>query len=796
MDLRHLMPPGCPRPRHTAVWRDRALLPLVLGYLAVSAWFLVGGAGLAGHVRVFWLVQPVLDVAMAVFSWRVSQVARGPARRFWLVLAGAGALFACGDTFQSTLVMLDPDTVAIDGGTVQTVCITVAIGTIVLSMLVYPQVSQPGRERLAFWLDAATVLVAGMVLAWSFAVTPDATGSRDVVTTLIAASTVIVAAFAAVKMVLTGNAPMTKPAAATLIAAAVVQGLGIFITPHAPGSGVPGVVFAIRLLPAMLVAVGPRIQLIQARKDPALLTARRRKPYSLLPYGAVLVAFGALVAILPGGVNTRLWGVVVGVGVIIALVATRQLFAFQDNIALIGRLDTTLGELRAHERRLRDQASFDPLTRLANRTLFGELVGQALTEAARPQEVALLLIDLDDFKTVNDTLGHAAGDELLIIAAGRIREGIRIDDIAARLGGDEFALLLRKATEAEAAQTAERILANLARPARIQDHAGQFHDLVVRASIGVAAAEAGDDLDSLMRDADIAMYAAKDRGKSNFVRYTPDMGRRIRTEAELATDLRDALGQGQFHLLYQPIVELDTNRMVGTEALVRWQHPQRGLVSPAEFIPVAEQTGLIVPIGRWVLREACRQAARWRAESPAAADLTMSVNVAGRQLREPGFLTEVAAALADSGLPAHCLSVEVTETAVFSDDEAIAVLYGLRELGTRLALDDFGTAASSLGLLLTCPVTTLKLDRSFVESITTVTRQAAVATAVSQIAGALALAAVAEGIETPEQADLLRDLGYRYGQGYLFAPPRRSEEIGALLAGTVVATGINQPAAA
>ena len=767
----------------TAAWRDRALVLMVLGYLAVSVWFVFGGAGMAAHVRVFWVVQPALDIAMAAFCWRVHEVATGPGRRFWLVLAVAGGLFACGDIFQTTLVMLDPEPTAVDGGTVQTVCIAVGIGAIVLSMLLYPQASQPGRERLAFWLDSATVLVAGMVLAWCFAVTPDTAGGRDVVTTLIAASTVIVAAFAAVKMVLTGSAPMTKPAAAALIGAAIAQGLGIFVTPHDPSAGVPGAVFATRLLAATLVAIGPRIQLIQARKDPATLITRRRKPYSLLPYGAVLVTFGALVAILPGGVDTRLWGVVCGVGVIIALVALRQLFAFQDNVALISQLDTTLGDLRAHERRLRDQASFDALTRLANRAHFGELVGQALAEAHRPQEIALLLIDLDDFKTVNDTLGHAAGDELLVIAADRIRDAVRTEDLAARLGGDEFAVLLRGVTEAAAGQAAERILANLARTTRIRGHAGQSHDLVVRASIGVAAAEVGTDLDTLMRNADIAMYAAKDRGKSNFIRYTPDMGLRIRTGAELAADLREALDQGQFHLVYQPIVELDGERMVGAEALVRWQHPQRGLVSPADFIPVAEQTGLIVPIGRWVLREACRQAARWRAESAAAAELMMSVNVAGRQLREPGFLAEVAEALAESGLPPRCLSVEVTETAVFEDNEAIAVLYGLRELGTRLALDDFGTASSSLGLLLTCPVTTLKLDRSFVEAITTVTRQAAVATAVSQIASALALTAVAEGIETPEQAALLRDLGYRYAQGYLFSRPRPPEEVGALWAG-------------
>jgi diguanylate cyclase (GGDEF)-like protein len=779
------MEPPAPRSPGTGAWRDRVLVPVVAGYLALSAWFLFGGAGGAAQVLVFWLVQPLLDVGMAVFAWRVCQVATGPARRFWRVVACAGALFLAGDLLQTGAVVLHPVATAVDGGPVQTACVALGIGAMVVSMLLYPQTSRPGRERVAFWLDAATVLVAGIVLAWCFAVSPESEDGRDVVTTLIAASAVIVAAFAAVKMVLTGTAPMTRAAAAALIGAAIMQGVGIFITPHDPAAGVPGVVYAARLLAALLVVVGPRIQLLQARVDPAALTARRRKPYSLLPYGAIVVTFGALVAILPGGVNTRLWGVVGGVGVIIGLVATRQLLAFQDNVALIGRLDATLGDLRTRERQLRDQASYDGLTRLANRTHFGDLVAEALTadgDPAASSRGALLLIDLDDFKTVNDTLGHAAGDELLIVVADRIRAAIRAGDIAARLGGDEFAVLLRDADEADAARTVLRIQAALARTARIRDQAGQGHDLVVRASIGVAVAAPGGHLDPLLRDADIAMYQAKDRGKGNFVRYTPDMGLRIRTGAELAADLRDAIDRDELHLVYQPIVELDGYRMIGVEALLRWRHPQRGPLAPDEFVPVAERTGLVVPVGRWVLREACRQAARWRAESPAAADLMMSVNVAGRQLREPGFLAEVAAALADSGLPARCLSVEVTETAVFEDAEAIAVLHGLRELGTRLALDDFGTAASSLGLLLTCPVTTLKLDRSFVEAITTVTRQAAVATAVSQMAGALALTAVAEGIESPDQADVLRDLGYRYGQGFLFSRPRPPGEIGALWA--------------
>ncbi|HEU5107847.1 MAG TPA: bifunctional diguanylate cyclase/phosphodiesterase, partial [Micromonosporaceae bacterium] len=343
--------------------------------------------------------------------------------------------------------------------------------------------------------------------------------------------------------------------------------------------------------------------------------------------------------------------------------------------------------------------------------------------------------------------------------------------------GDEFAVLLRGASGDEIRQVAQRILTALGRPIQVFRH-----DLMVQASIGVASADEHDDRDSLLRNADIAMYAAKDRGKGHYVCYSADMGQRIQDAAHLATQLGAAPDGDELFLVYQPIVRLDTGRLAGTEALLRWRHPRRGLISPADFIPLAEETGLIVPIGRWVLGEACRRAAEWWRDQPADQDLVMAVNVAGRQLREPGFVADVAAALAESGLPARCLSIEVTETAVFDDEKAIAALHALRELGVMLALDDFGTASSSLGLLLTCPVTTLKLDRSFVESITTVARQEAVAMAVIQMANALALNAVAEGVETIDQAALLQNLGYRYAQGYLFSPPVPADEAARLCA--------------
>ena len=282
-----------------------------------------------------------------------------------------------------------------------------------------------------------------------------------------------------------------------------------------------------------------------------------------------------------------------------------------------------------------------------------------------------------------------------------------------------------------------------------------------------------------MRNADIAMYAAKDAGKGGFQRYAPDMGARLMETAELGTRLRDAIGSDQFHLVYQPVVDLVTGAVVGAEALVRWQPPGRDTVPPSEFIGTAESTGLIVPLGRWILREACRQLAEWRRLGPDVHDLVIGVNIAGRQLQERGFVDDVAAALGASGLPADRLVLEVTETAVLDNAGATETLAGLHRLGVGLAIDDFGTASSSLGLLLTCPVGVLKLDRSFVEGLGTDARQRAVATAVIQMAAALDLGAVAEGVETPEQAEILRDLGYGRAQGFLYSRPLRADDFAA-----------------
>jgi diguanylate cyclase (GGDEF)-like protein len=701
------------------------------------------------QAQVVWAAQPALDAVCAWCSWRVQAAATGPVRRFWRVLAAAMTLCMVGDTVQAIQLLAGASGVTVTGGTVQSSCLAVAQVAVTTVMLVHPAADRGGRVRLARWLDSMTVLVGGGVVAGCFAV---GSGGVAAASAMVAAVT----AFAAVKMVLSGNAPMHRLAAFPMAGAVVLLCAGLVSDPG-------GLALFAPVVASPLVAAGPRIQQALTRVARNPFGSRRRKAFSLAPYAAVSAVFAALMIVLPAGASTRLWIAVLGAIVVVALVVARQLVAFHDNAAL-------LDELRRQETKLRDQALYDGLTRLANRAHFHDELAGAL--AAGP--VALVLVDLDHFKAVNDTMGHAAGDALLVEVAARLRSAVRETELVARLGGDEFAVLLPGGAAAGAGAVAERILAELGRPVPLL-----HQDTVVQCSIGVAFSDSGD-LAELLSDADIAMYAAKDQGRATWVRYSPELGQRRRRTADLAVRLQEALTEGQFRLVFQPIVLLETGEPVGAETLLRWDAgPGIGSVPPSEFIPVAEESGLIVPIGRWVLRAALAQLASWRRELPTAAGTRLSVNVAGRQLREPGFADEVRQTLAEAGLPASSLVVEVTETAVLDDPAALRTLDELRALGLTLALDDFGTAASSLGLILTCPMTSLKLDRSFVENVTTADKPRAVARAVSQIAATLNLASVAEGIETVEQAEVLRAMGYRFGQGYLYSRPLPPDEYAA-----------------
>jgi diguanylate cyclase (GGDEF)-like protein/PAS domain S-box-containing protein len=442
--------------------------------------------------------------------------------------------------------------------------------------------------------------------------------------------------------------------------------------------------------------------------------------------------------------------------------------------------------LRDVTERLRLQAQLshnafhDALTGLPNRALFRDRLSHALSRGdSTTAPLAVLFVDVDDFKAVNDDLGHAAGDELLVTIAARLRKAVRPGDTLARLGGDEFALLLEGADPATVSGVAQDVLAELGQPLPLYDREFNVH-----ASIGVAQRCADDcDPDELVRCADIAMYVAKRKGKGRYEIFEPGMATDIVGRLQLRADLERALQQDEFVVYYQPIVDLGDGGVVGVEALVRWQHPERGLVSPVDFIPLAEETGLIVPIGGWVLRQACAQTQRWRSQHPDR-PLKVSVNLSARQLEAPDLVGEVSRALRDSGLPASALTLEITESLLMVDlPAATAILAELRTLGVRLAIDDFGTGYSSLSYLEQLPIDVLKIDQSFVSRLGAAGEESVMVRTITQLAKALNMGIVAEGIELPEQVRELQELECPLGQGYLFARPASGTDITALLSG-------------
>ncbi|GAA4606231.1 bifunctional diguanylate cyclase/phosphodiesterase [Actinoplanes octamycinicus] len=471
-----------------------------------------------------------------------------------------------------------------------------------------------------------------------------------------------------------------------------------------------------------------------------------RRGRQVLLTGSTLLAPAIL--FLPGVSGRRGdWMVAAGGAVVLFLLVSARVSGFLKQIQRqAGDLETL--------------ALHDELTGLANRRHFQGQLHAAL--ATGPCSVALL--DLTGFKKVNDKLGHHAGDRLLAEVAERLT--VAAGDVAsvARMGGDEFAFLIPDAHPEAAVRIAERVGRQLARPIRV---AGQ--DLLIRANLGLAGTSGAEPLEALRR-ADVAMYAAKEAGEP-FRWYDPELDRSAGEDARIGAELRTALDAGHLRLVYQPIVELPTGRLIAVEALVRWHHPERGLISPAEFVPVAERDGTIVELGAWILHEACRQAAIWRTGDDTDAPQRVSVNVSARQLARPGFAETVRAALTGNGLPAAALTIEVTETAVFEGGRSLETLHTLNEMGVRIALDDFGTGHSSLTLLQTVPAHALKVDKSFVDHVTAGGRPAVIAATLIKVADGLGMAAVAEGVETAEQAAELHRLGYQLAQGYYFGRP-------------------------
>ncbi len=454
----------------------------------------------------------------------------------------------------------------------------------------------------------------------------------------------------------------------------------------------------------------------------------------------------------------------------------RRVAAMLGQFASIAALNLRNAALLQH---VQDLAERDSLTGAANRRMFQLSLERTLRSGGRErradQVTAVLFLDLDDFKIVNDTLGHAAGDALLVAVTERITNLVRSGDLVARLGGDEFAILTDDdPTLTRSRSMAARLVYELRAPYVIGEKT-----VVVTASVGIASArDAVAGAADLVRNADVAMYMAKANGKSGFAIFDPGMHEAMRERHELSVDLQRAVALDQLKLLYQPIMDLRTGKLAGIEGLVRWFHPIHGLVMPDRFIEIAEESGAILPIGHWVLREACREAAEWIEEGTAPADMFVSVNVSAREIQQLGFLDAVKAVLAESGLDPRRLMLEITETALLKATPAtIATLQGVRALGVRTVIDDFGTGYFSLSHLRQFPIDTLKIAREFVQDMDEASKSSALAGAIVAMSRSLGIETVAEGIETQEQADRMRAVGCAFGQGYAFAAPLTPDEL-------------------
>jgi len=450
--------------------------------------------------------------------------------------------------------------------------------------------------------------------------------------------------------------------------------------------------------------------------------------------------------------------------------------SFQGRPASVGTI-LDISTQKAAEQRIRELADYDVLTGLPNRRLLRERFTQLLAVAERDSsEIAVIFLDLDHFKRVNDSLGHSVGDELLCEVARRLDGVVRRIDTLARLGGDEFIFAMPGFHTAAAAEVARRLLDVFARPFEVAGH-----ELTVTPSLGISVYPSdGKDLEELLRNADTAMYRAKEVGRNAFQFYSSEMNTTTLDRLLMESNLRRALAQKEFVLHYQPLVNLETGLIIGVEALIRWLHPELGLIMPDRFIHVAEETGLINPIGDWVLCEACRQAQAWC--DAGLPPIVMAVNVAPVQFRQAGFVEVVAGALATSGLDASCLELELTERTVMHDaDINLGTLSALHRMGVDLSLDDFGTGYSSLAYLKRFPVGKLKIDRSFVADLETDPDDWAIASTIVSMGRSLRMTVLAEGVEKPEQLALLRKMGCNMAQGYHFSRPTSAEGMADML---------------
>jgi diguanylate cyclase (GGDEF)-like protein len=732
------------------LWLRRNLPLLFAAATVVTA---VGLFFLHGVVEVpvplLWLSAPASAIVAAAYCLRATRMAHMPAatRAYWRTMAYATGMVGLG----VAICVADAGRIGLKLPLVSLVFFAVAMFLQLWALYRIPVNAKSAGERLRVWLDAATVALGSGVFLWHLLDQPGMPVTGDASSNAWMLALVLTGIGAVAKVALSNDGVVNRRSLHLLAAALIAGSAGTlpqrFLAEH------PRINPIVYVIPVVLFFVTWSADQ-QWRAGPSVAPPRRRNPFSVLPYLAVVAVDALLLSLVGSRASTHLLPVAVGAVLLTALVVVRQMTAHRENRTLLDRLE--------------HGATHDALTQLPNRAFFAERLREALaTTSGRPLSVAL--IDLDSFKTINDTLGHGTGDELLVAVGRRLAAQLSERDTIARLGGDEFVVVLDGTDPTGADLAVQKMLDSLSSPLWADGH-----ELLISASIGVAGGRDGDDANELLRQADVAMYAAKSQGGASHLHYRGDMGGGSVDHAHLGAELRAALGGDQLFLNYQPLISLDDEAPVGVEALIRWQHPERGLVSPAEFIPVAERTGLIIPLGRWVLAEAARQAVAWTSRYGDAAPRVINVNVSARELREPGFPDHVARILAETTLSPHRLVLEITETAVLTLGASVTNLHKLRAMGIRIALDDFGTGQSTLTLLHDCPVDELKLDRSFTQSDGGEGRDR-MAVAVIQLARALGLNTVAEGVETAQQADRLRALGYEVVQGFHFARPLSAE---------------------
>jgi diguanylate cyclase (GGDEF)-like protein len=567
----------------------------------------------------------------------------------------------------------------------------------------------------------------------------------------------------------------TRPVGLLIGAAMLGIGIADAELTHQVGLGatIPGSVFANGWIAGLLCFGIAALYALCFRRQPEAMVLNTMTKRTALWVPIVPVALACAIAVALRTEQHQVADVLLWVMVsLVGLTLVRMYLALYMNLGL--------GQELAH------QASHDSLTGLPNRALLCRRIERSLAALKAPgQALTLMMLDLDGFKEVNDTFGHSTGDQVLIQVAQRVVNSVRDGDAVARLGGDEFAILLATGPADHVAVLARRVLAALELPLAVKSTT-----VGVAASIGIATAASGDSADDLLRNADLAMYAAKAAGGNGFALYEPEMHTIIAERVRIETGLRTAWLTGDLHVHYQPIVDLSNGRMVSVEALARWTHPDGDAIPPDRFIPIAERTGLIIPIGARVLNEACQQLASWQREYGAAADITMSVNVSPRQLYSDDFVAIVAEALRTASIEPRYLILEVTETAVMDDmDSAIRILGSLKALGVGMAIDDFGVGASSLARLRRLPVTVVKIDKSLVDHVPDGHVASSLLDAVVGMVQALQLKTIIEGVERADQAKHLREAGYDLAQGFYYARPMDAESLGRSLAAARAADG-------